>query len=481
MNDKNENLSALQALNGAGNFNSAAGDRKILNFSATRPSPAAQDAQSNVNTNLKFSYVAPGEQTQDSAQNKEDGVKQSPCECAVKAKFSAWFSRFCAQPHQSFFANGILLLIAYATLLCGAFAGWIDVGSPLLEYHAYVFVFVIFIQFFLGFLFVVFPKFLVQAPIAQDVYMKQFWLYFAASWGMLAAFLTDAYASAHAFMGLNFAAQILSFGLLLGIHKRSIIKDKHDTKWVLIGLFSGLAAHAAFLLAPMFSFAGGLMEVAVKAGFWLFLFVVFLSISQRMIPFFTSVKVAGYKINKSKNFMLKAYALLLLKTLAGFTAVQLVVGALLFALFAYEIRRWRLPFMRASSILWVLYLGLWWLPISFLLGTISDICALAGADFVFEETPLHAVALGYFFTILVGFGTRVTLGHSGMAIEADAFATTIFILTQAVVLVRLIAGVSLNFGLNYSLLIAVSAAVLVVALIAWGARYLPMLIKGFKP
>ena len=75
----------------------------------------------------------------------------------------------------------------------------------------------------------------------------------------------------------------------------------------------------------------------------------------------------------------------------------------------------------------------------------------------------------------------MTLGHSGRAIEADAFATTIFILTQAVVLVRLIAGVSLNFGLNYSLLIAVSAAVLVVALIAWGARYLPMLIKGFKP
>ncbi len=98
-----------------------------------------------------------------------------------------WYEKFSAQPHQPFFANGIILFMAFMLLLFLSYSNVITVHTSLMTFHAYAFIFVLFIQFFLGFLFVVFPRFLIQANIEPKVYMQQFFLYFVGSYTFLIA------------------------------------------------------------------------------------------------------------------------------------------------------------------------------------------------------------------------------------------------------------------------------------------------------
>jgi uncharacterized protein involved in response to NO len=353
-----------------------------------------------------------------------------------------------------------------------------------MTFHAYAFIFVLFIQFFLGFLFVVFPRFLIQANIEPKVYMQQFFLYFVGSYTFLIALV---FSSNLYFIGLIlvFIAQILSFKTLYAIYQNSIVKDKYDTKWVLIGFATGLIAHAIFLVSLLdFSHSNILQQFAIHAGFYLFLFIIIFAISQRMIPFFTSMKVSGYKINKSKNLMEKVYGLLFLKLIVltiGEPRLYFLADIPLFLFFTYELYKWKLPVFKTSAIMWVLFISLYWIPLGFFIASLESLSALFNWGIIFEKASLHTFAVGYFLTVLIGFGTRVVLGHSGQTPHADKIAIAMFIFIQLIVLVRLFASFSLNFSLDYIFWINHSALLLVLALLAWSVKYLGILIKGFKP
>lgn len=395
-----------------------------------------------------------------------------------------WYERFSAQPHQPFFANGIILFMAFMLVLFLSYSNVITVHTSLMTFHAYAFIFVLFIQFFLGFLFVVFPRFLIQANINPKVYMQQFFLYFVGSYLFLIALLCswDIYIVG---LVLIFVAQILSFKTLFAIYQNSIVKDKYDTKWVLVGFATGLIANALFLVS-LFDFKYNLLfqQFAVHAGFYLFLFIIIFAISQRMIPFFTSMKVPGYTINKSKYLMEKVYALLFVKLLVvtiGEPKLYFLADIPLFLFFTYELFKWKLPVFKTSAIMWVLFISLYWIPLGFFISAVESLSALFNWGIIFEKASLHTFALGYFLTILIGFGTRVVLGHSGQTPHADKIAIAMFIFIQLIVLVRLFASFSLNFNLDYIFWINHSALLLVLALLAWSVKYLGILIKGFNP
>src|SRR5574344_2054240 len=151
----------------------------------------------------------------------------------------SWYKKFASQPHQPFFTNGILFFTLFMILLLLSYTNSISLDTNLLTYHAYTLVFLVFIQFFLGFLYVVFPKFLMQAEIESKVYMKQFFLYFIASLGL---FLSIVFYSKLivVFQLILLVAQILSFNLLYKMHTKSVMKEKNDTKWVLIAFAAGV-------------------------------------------------------------------------------------------------------------------------------------------------------------------------------------------------------------------------------------------------
>ena len=144
-----------------------------------------------------------------------------------------WYKKFSSQPHQPFFTSGILFLILFMMLFSASYLNILVLDDSVLSFHAYPMVFVIFIQFFLGFLYVVFPRFLIQAEIPIKDYMNQFILYFISSLGI---FLSIIFFSKITFIFqiMMLFAQFLSFKLLYSIHKTTIVKVKDFTKKALI-------------------------------------------------------------------------------------------------------------------------------------------------------------------------------------------------------------------------------------------------------
>ncbi|MDZ7818930.1 MAG: NnrS family protein [Aliarcobacter sp.] len=327
-----------------------------------------------------------------------------------------WYKKFSSQPHQPFFVSGILFFILFMILFTTSYSNILTLDSSISHFHAYPMVFVIFIQFFLGFLFVVFPRFLIQAEIPIKEYMNQFLLYFISSLGI---FLSLIFFSKITFIFqiMMFFAQILSFKLLYSIHKKSIVKVKEDTKWVLIAFFSGLVFHILFIISTLeFPYSFELSKFAINGGFYLFIFMVIFVISQRMIPFFTTAKAPNYIANKSANLLTIIFSLLAFKVfLLSFDNVKLnlLADIPLFIMITRELIKWKLPFFKVPAIMWVLYLGLYWIPFAFLISIIEGSMAFIYPTIVFEKAVIHTMALGYFLTVLIGFGTRVILGHSG--------------------------------------------------------------------
>ena len=395
--------------------------------------------------------------------------------------FFSWFKKFSSQPHQPFFTSGILFFILFMILFVAVYSNIFILDSSVLTYHAYSMVFVVFIQFFLGFLFVVFPRFLIQADIEIKVYMKLFLLYFFVSLGI---FLTLIFYSKITFIFqiLMLIAQIMSFKLLYLIHQKSVIKIKEDTKWVLIAFFSGLISHALFIISSLdFSFSYESLKLAINAGFYLFIFMIIFTISQRMIPFFTTAKDLSYKINKSGNLLILVFVFLALKVvLLSFDSpkINLIADIPLFVIFVKELIKWKLPLSKVPAIMWVLFLGLYWIPFAFLISIIEGLIAFYDPTIVFEKAVIHTLALGYFITVLVGFGTRVILGHSGSTPHANNFAVFIFIFVQIVAIFRIFTSLSLNFGQNYIVLLNFTAILLIFALLLWSSKYITILLKG---
>jgi len=396
---------------------------------------------------------------------------------------SSWYEKFSAQPHQPFFALGIPLLAIFTLIIFAQFSDLITLNISITQFHIYPLIFMIFIQFFLGFLFVVFPRFLMQGIIKPATYMKIFYIYFSGSMIYLVGLFSF---KPLVFIGslILFAAQVLAFVLLYKIYVKSIVPNKYDTKWILISYLTGLISHVLFLVS-FFNVSIFIEKLAIYTGFYLFLFTLIFAISQRMIIMFTTVKVPSYVKNKSKYIMEIIFVLLTLKVatlLMEDPRLNIIADLPLFLFFTYElVIKWKLPVTKVSPIVWILYLALAWIPVGFLMSTIESLSYIFSAPFIFEKSVIHTFAIGYFITILVGFGTRVVLGHSGKTPTADTLAVVMFMIIQFIVLVRIFAGLSLNFGFDYIFWINTSAMLLVIALLAWSSRYLGVLVKGYKP
>ncbi len=80
--------------------------------------------------------------------------------------------------------------------------------------------------------------------------------------------------------------------------------------------------------------------------------------------------------------------------------------------------------------------------------------------------------------MVIGFGTRVTLGHSGQPPHADSTALKIFYLTQIVVVARF--ALSLGFDSGLFWLFDVTLALWSTLFIFWSLKFAPTLIFGAK-
>ncbi|WP_457597703.1 NnrS family protein [Hydrogenimonas sp.] len=388
------------------------------------------------------------------------------------------WDHFLSQPHQPFFLMGIVWSAVSMLLFMLAYKGvlpFFQLDATL--FHAYAMLFVVFSHFFHGFLLTTFPRFCMTQPVPPKVYLAIFGLYETGAFLFFAGAL---FFAPLAVLGVlsTFAGHLLAVKNFKVIYQVGSAPEKSDAFWLLVAHGAGLAGHLIFVVGLTYAIFGyGLGWLGLGSGVGAYLYLLFLTfvVAQRMIPFFSHVMV-----QKTRRFIAVAMGLFGLKALAFAFGWGYLEAAATLGLGGYLLREflsWRLPVFSSPAILWVLHLGLFWLPAGLLLDALTTLAAMwLQTSFLFAG--LHLLAIGFVTTILIGFGTRVTLGHSGQVPHADSFSVALFWATQALVIVRFCYSLAMGLGLNAGWLFDLSAAMWMALFTAWGWRFGPTLFFG---
>jgi uncharacterized protein involved in response to NO len=380
---------------------------------------------------------------------------------------------FFSQPHQPFFILAFVNAIVTMLIFMLTYKDVMNLGITPSTFHAYGLVYLMFTPAFLAFLFTTFPRFASVPVIEKNLYMRIFGLFYLGSVLFVLGSIVSPFLSSIAMIML-FTAHLMALLILKNIYLTSTMEDRHDIFWILIAMGFGLLSHLIFIVSELFSLP--IRALSIQIAVYLYLFLVTFSVAQRMVPFFSHSMV-------DKNMhLLKVVAVLLathviLETI--YPHLSFIADFILAYVVGKELFRWNLPFPNPNPLLWILHLALYWIPVAFLFGAMSNLTSLInGTNFLFLD--IHILMLGFVFTILIGFGTRVTIGHSNNIMQATMWEKVLFNWTQVVVVMRLITSMAAAWGWNFMVLFDISVTVWLLMFILWAIRFFAVLIKGKK-
>ena len=380
-------------------------------------------------------------------------------------------SYFISQPHQPFFTLSVFNALVFMIVFVLSYKGIISLQMPTASFHAYSFIYLVFTNAFTGFLFTTFPRFNRTKEIDKSYYTKIFFGNIAGT-ALFVLGLFFSKALIFTAMAVLCIAYLFTLLKLLDIYKNAAVQNKNDSFWILTAMTAGFISQLLFMASVYFSY---FENSAVLSSFYLYLIFLAFSVAQRMIPFFSHSTA-----QKNDNFPKFVFILLLLKTLFIITSsldFQIIIDISLSIYLAKEFLRWKLNPFGSEPILWILHLALFWLPLAFMLSALTLILQwISGLEFYF--LGIHLLALGFLTTVLIGFGTRVILGHSGQVPHADSFTIYLFYFTQIVVLSRVLLSISTALGWKMGFLFDISATFWIVLFAAWSYRYGKILILG---
>ncbi|MCG7993447.1 MAG: NnrS family protein [Candidatus Thiodiazotropha lotti] len=196
-------------------------------------------------------------------------------------------------------------------------------------------------------------------------------------------------------------------------------------------------------------------------------------VSGRVLPFFTDKAVTDAAPRFSKQREQAVYALFLLWALSDLLLPN-SWPAMLFALGVAITQAWRLydwhhPQIWNKPILWVLFAGLVWLVVGFLLKAMAQIGLFA------DNLATHALTAGAIGVTTLGMMARVALGHTGREIGANRVMVLAFILINIAVVIRVF--IPVTELLSYPTCITLSAVAWSICYLLFSIIYLPILIR----
>ena len=380
---------------------------------------------------------------------------------------------FFSQPHQPFFILAFVNAIAIMLIFMLSYKGIMNIAMSPTNFHIYGLTYLLFTPAFLAFLFTTFPRFASTPVIEKKEYMSVFSLYYLGSAIFILGSIVSPVLSGLG-MIMVFVGHVMGILILKNIYTTSTMEDKHDIYWILLAMIFGVLAHLLFILGELFYMP--LVGLSTEISNYLFLFLLTFSVAQRMVPFF-SHSMAG----RNETLLKVVFTLLLLHiVLEGvYTHSSFIVDILIGVLIGKELLRWKLQFPNPNPLLWILHTALYWIPIAFIIGGVTNLISLTNG-ISFLALDVHILILGFVFTILIGFGTRVTIGHSGNMMQADKWTVRLFYWTQVVVGMRILVSLVAAFGWNYMVLFDISVTVWLTMFIAWAVRFFAVLITGKK-
>jgi uncharacterized protein involved in response to NO len=352
-----------------------------------------------------------------------------------------------AAPHRLMFfigaTNVLLAMLWWAWWLIAA--RWrIDIEQPPVPagwMHAIVMQYHVLPAFMFGFLLTVFPRWMSLSPLKRAHYVPVGIGMFGGQLATLAglAGVADPWLLFRIGAVLTCAGWFIGLALLV----RLIYQDRGRTWHAISCAFAlsfgllGLAMYSIYLYHP----DGRVMFTAIKLGGLALLLPIYFTVCHRMIPFFASTAVPGYRPVRpmwTLAFLWAGALLHLWLELRHGYAWLWLADVPLMGMTAWLAWRWW-PRVEMPALLRVLLLGFSWLPITLALYSVQSLWFATTSEFVLGRAPAHALFIGFFGSLLVAMVTRVTQGHSGRPLVLGRIAAFAFVLLQVVALARVVA------------------------------------------
>ncbi len=387
---------------------------------------------------------------------------------------------FTAAPHRvMFFAGALQTLLAMLWWLFELMTRYVFpaqmVAWPLFPtaVHSWLLLSGMLPFFIFGFLMTTFPRWMNGTEIPASRYVPAFVLMFIGALVFYAGLFFG-----RALIVVATLSMLAGWAAGLYALLRSLLDTPHPDKRHPLMLFIalclgwiGLAGFLVWLLTDEQFY----LQLFLRAGLWGFVLPVFATVAHRMIPFFTASGSSQSEIPRPFwPWWIMLAASIMHGVLELFHApgwlwlcdIPLGLSSLYFS-YLWGFRR-----SFRNALLAVLHVGFAWMGVAMLMYAAQSLWLFThhGTGFIWGLAPLHALTIGCYATLMIGMGTRVTLGHSGLPFEIGTSIKLMFVGIQLTALVRILA----DMLPSHSVWLYIAATVLWLACFGpWVWRYLP--------
>jgi uncharacterized protein involved in response to NO len=306
---------------------------------------------------------------------------------------------------------------------------------------------------------------------------------YVAAFGFLAAGMILFYAGlfiSRLVVAAALALQLVGWGVtlhaLFAVFRQAPKRGPHE-RLLNLALAAGMLGIACFLVG-VFSDKPMAFLLARELGLWLFLVPVVFLVAHRMIPFFSQSALMNYMMVRpawGPPVMVVCVIGHVLLELAGWSAWRFLADAPL-AVAALHLS-WVWQFRRSfhARLLAMLHIAFLWLGIGMTLYSAQSLALLVTGVDHFGRAPLHALGIGFFTGMVVAMASRVTLGHSGRALEANDLTWRVLFGVNVAAIMRTMA--EFMPGTAGGILNVLAAATWLVSFLLWAWLYAPMYLR----
>ena len=389
-----------------------------------------------------------------------------------------------AAPHRSLFLvgalQGVLTMLWWVFDMSGRYG---ILGTPTLWNiaptwaHAFLMIYGFLPLFIFGFLFTTYPNWMKGDKIKPSYFLTTCLLITIGVLFFYVGLITEK-STLVSGVAVMLVGWCVAFYILLHVLINASGKDKRHAKVTSVALGFGCLGVAAYLFW-LLTDNWWLLTFSRVAGIWFFLLPIVMTVSHRMIPFFSSRVLDNY-------VLVRPYWILwlMLACSAGHGILQLldalaylwIVDFPLALCALYLSFTWGILRSFSVSLLAVLHISFAWLGIAMLLYGAQSLMLFLSDDGImpFGLAPLHALAIGYFASIVLGMASRVTIGHSGRPLVLDRFTWLLFIGFQTAAIFRVLADIIPAAANNAPQFYLLSGLVWLFCFTAWAKRYAPI-------
>jgi uncharacterized protein involved in response to NO len=389
-----------------------------------------------------------------------------------------------SEAHRTMFFFGALQAVAavawWSVDLGGRYMGWYSAVAwtvPPMWAHAWLLLYGLFPFFMFGFLMTAGPNWLGAPRTPRGAFVPAA-LMMAGGLTLFYVGIATERSIAAAGVFVHVAGWLWGYAALVQMIAAHWNANARYALVIFAFLGAGLAGSALFAVAVATG-SYGYVAYALHGAVWFFLLPIFVGVSTRMVPFFSRGVLGAqvdYKPAWARPVLMGGVLLHGALQLGGAESLLWLVDLPLAATVGFLAWRWGLPRSAGVRLLAVLHISLAVLAAAFFLSGALSLAVAAGALPRIGLAPLHLLVIGYFAAMALGMVSRVSLGHSGRALEADTLTWSCYLGVLLAGALRVAAEFLTGSPVGSTLMIAASIAWLV-SFGVWAARYVPMYLR----